>query len=105
MISDQCDIEVFFSEINGLGKDDAILMAHQEATAAERMLFSKKGGATEDSFAPPVYSEYSDSLKEFIQYIRCTIRPKLADDVKQRLFHNYLDNRKPYITAFQEKEA
>jgi DNA replicative helicase MCM subunit Mcm2 (Cdc46/Mcm family) len=105
MISEHCDLEAFFSEINGKRKGEAILMALQEATAAERMLLSKKGGAVEESFSPPAYSEYSESLKEFIHYIRCDARPKLADDVKNRLFHAYLDSRKPYISLLPGKEA
>jgi hypothetical protein len=104
MISEHCDLEAFFSEINGKRKGEAILMAHQEATAAERMLLSNKGGAVEKASDPPIYSEYSSSLKEFIQYIRCTIRPKPADDVKHRMFQTYLDSREPYISVFQQQE-
>ena len=103
MISERCDLEAFFSEINGKRKGEAILMALQEATAAERMLLSKKGGAVADTFSPPAYSVYSESLKEFIHYIRCDIRPKLADDVKNRLFHTYLNSRKPYTSMLQDK--
>ena len=80
-------------------------MALQEATAAERMLLSKKGGAVEESFSAPAYSEYSELLKEFIHYIRCDIRPKLTDDVKNRLFHTYLDSQEPYRALIQGKEA
>lgn len=96
MISEHCDLEAFFCEIKGKSKGEAILMALQEATAAERMLLSKKAGGVEKSFSPPAYSEYSESLKEFIHYIRCDVRPKLADDVKDQLFHTYLDSRNPY---------
>ena len=103
MISEHCDLEAFFSEINGKRKGEAILMALREATAAERMLLSKKkGGAVKESFSAPAYSEYSASLKEFIHYIRCDVRPKLANDIKNRLFHTYLDSRKPNTSIHQD---
>jgi DNA replicative helicase MCM subunit Mcm2 (Cdc46/Mcm family) len=105
MISEHCNLEAFFSEIRGKRKGEAILLALEEATAAERMLLSKKGGAVEDQFTPPAYGEYSESLKDFIHYIRCDIRPKLADDVKHRLFHTYLNSRKPCRSLFKGKEA
>ena len=54
------------------------------------MLLSNKGEGVEKSFSPLAYSEYSESLKEFIHYIRCDVRPKLADNVKDRLFHTCL---------------
>jgi hypothetical protein len=95
MISAQCNIESFFNRINGMRKGEAILIAHQEALAAQRMLLSKKGGATGKTISMPGYREYSELLKEFIYYIRCDARPKLADDVKSRLFHAYLDSRDP----------
>jgi hypothetical protein len=92
MISEHCDLETFFSEIKGKRKAEAILIALEEATTVERMLLSKKSGVVEESFAPQDYREYSDSIKEFIQYIRCTIRPRLSNSLKNRLFHTYLDS-------------
>jgi len=94
-----CDIEAFFSKIHGKHKDEAILLALQEATTAERLLLSKKGENVEKACSQLAFREYSQSLKEFIQYIRCDTRPKLADDVKHRLFHTYIDSRKPYINS------
>jgi hypothetical protein len=89
MISKHADINKFFEEIDGKHHLEAIHLAHLEATAVERqLLFDKQMDSTDYL----TYGEYSETLKEFISYIRYSAKPKITDTTKQRLYHAYLDS-------------
>jgi hypothetical protein len=88
MISERCRLEDFFKEIDGKHQLDAIQLAHQEATEVDRRLLS----GNEDDQRYPRYNEYSQSLKDFISYVRYYVKPKVADDSTHRLYSAYLES-------------
>jgi hypothetical protein len=92
MISSNYDIEEFFRKIGGKQHFEAIELANQEAIMAERMLLSKKRSKNKDDFSYPKCSAYSQTLKEFIQYARCSVKPKILSNEKYQLFHSCLDD-------------
>ena len=92
MISSECNIEKFFQEIRGKQKLDAIYMANREVTMAERLMLSKKCTADGDTLSQPDCGDYSKSLKEFIRHIRYSVKPKIFDQTKRRLFLSYLES-------------
>jgi predicted HicB family RNase H-like nuclease len=77
MISDDCDIEEFFQKIIGRRELEAIHMAHQEATMAERQILCRKFLEGTGDPSMPSCSEYSKTLKEFIRYVRYSANRRL----------------------------
>jgi hypothetical protein len=93
MISTRCNIQEFFNKINGMNHEEAIDLAHQEATAAERCLLSQRISDYANDSRPLNCINYSKTLKEFISYLRYSVKPKISDDVKYRLFHSYVKHQ------------
>ena len=90
MISNACKIEDFFRKIDGRQRLEAIHLANLEITEAERRLLSQKDAAAASTSVNPDYGDYSESLKQFIHYVRYSVRPKLSDSNKSQLFNLYL---------------
>lgn len=89
MISEDCRIETFFDAIDGKTFTEAIILANQEATEAERALLHHK----RKTMDCPCPVEYVDSLKEFMLFMRCAVlRNRISKDKYQRLFHSYLNS-------------
>jgi hypothetical protein len=87
MISTDCRIESFFDAIEGRTFTEAVILANQEATEAERALLQHKHTAMEC----PCPVEYVDSLKEFLLFMRCAVlRNRISKHKYQKLFHSYL---------------
>lgn len=92
MISSECRIEDFFRKVDGRRRLEAIHLANLEITEAERRLLTQKGEATASKSLNPDYSDYSKSLKQFIHYVRYSVRPKISDGNKTQLFNSYLNS-------------
>ena len=92
MISSACTIEDFFREVDGRRRLEAIHLANLEITEAERRLLTQKDEATESKNLNPDYSDYSESLKQFIHFVRYSVRPKISDYNKSQLFNSYLNS-------------
>lgn len=91
MISDDCEIKEFFEAVRGKPIREAISIANQEATEAERQqLYPGYKQETQK----PGHFEYPELLKEFIRYIRYTVKPKIAEEEKMDLFTSYLNSTK-----------
>jgi hypothetical protein len=89
MISADCRIESFLDAIEGKTFTEAVILANQEATEAERGLLHHKRKTVDC----PCPVEYVDSLKEFMLFMRCAVlRNRISKDKYQRLFHSYLNS-------------
>jgi hypothetical protein len=91
MISKDCKIESFLEAIEGKPTTEAIFLANQEATEAERLLLrsqTKVGTTTE-----PCSNDYVDNLKNFIGYVRyAVIKNRASKDKHHRMFKSYLES-------------
>ena len=92
MISDKCSIEDFLREVDGCRRLEAIHLANLEITEAERRLLSLRTSSGDNSATNPDYGDYSESLKQFIRFVRYSVRPKLADHTRDHLFRSYLES-------------
>jgi hypothetical protein len=92
MISNKCKIEDFFKRVDGRDRLEAIHLANLEITEAQRRQMALRADATNPLDTKPDYVDYSESLKEFIHFVRYSVRPKLADASKSQLFRSYLDS-------------
>jgi hypothetical protein len=92
LISNNYDIEESFKQIACRQHLEAIELANREATMAERLLLFKKSSGNKDNLSSPRYGEYSQTLKEFIRYVRYSAKPKIISEAKYRLFDSYLKN-------------
>jgi hypothetical protein len=102
MISNACKIEDFFRKVDGRRRLEAIHLANLEITEAERRLLSQKDAVATSNSLDPDYSDYSESLKQFIHYVRYSVRPKLSDSNKSNLFNSYLNSIPANQQANQE---
>lgn len=75
MISGGYDINTFIGQVQNKPYEDVILMAQDEATAAERICLRNRGTLPGDHNAPYTYA---CQLKDVIQYLRYgTVSPAL----------------------------
>ena len=84
MISSSHDIREFIRNIEDKDYFDMMYAAEQEATEAERQFYrSRKADDTlkEDS------DRYVDMLKDFISFMRSSLKSKGAHDDEHRLFY------------------
>jgi hypothetical protein len=89
MISDNCRIDEFVETVKGKSPWEVIPLAVEEATWADRKFMRHhRNGAGESDFG----QEYSRSLKQLINYMRYTIKPKRANDKVYQLYTAYWDN-------------
>ena len=88
MISNDCKITEFFEAVQGKPVREAIDMACQEATEAERLQMSWR--SKQDTLLKPACSNYPQVLKEFVQYIRFCAKPRITEKEKAMLFDSYL---------------
>ena len=83
MISADCRIESFLDAIEGKTFTEAVILANQEATEAERGLLHHKRKTVDC----PCPVEYVDSLKEFMLFMRCAVlRNRISKDKYQRFW-------------------
>jgi len=73
VISANCDIREFISELENKDYFEMIYLLDQEATAAERQLYNPKSEMSERQICGP---EYVSKLKNIIFYLRYGARPK-----------------------------
>jgi hypothetical protein len=73
MISANCDIREFISELENKDFFEMIYLLDKEATEAERQLFNPKSKLCEKQICGP---EYVNNLKDLIFYLRYGARPK-----------------------------
>jgi hypothetical protein len=73
MISANCDIREFISELEDKDFFEMIYMLDKEATEAERQLFNPKSRFCEKQICGP---EYVISLKNLIFYLRYGAKPR-----------------------------
>jgi hypothetical protein len=73
MISANCDIREFISNLENKDFYEMIYMLDQEATEAERQLFNPKSKLCEKQICGP---EYVANLKNLIFYLRYGAQPK-----------------------------
>jgi methylase of polypeptide subunit release factors len=93
MISTDCRIESFLAAIEGKSMSEAVLLAHQEATEAERRLLRSRIKADASAPCPDVYI---NRLKEFIGFARYAVMQyRTPKDEYHNLFRSYVQrNRK-----------
>ncbi len=73
MISSNCDIREFISNLENKDFFEMIYLLDQEATEAERQLFNPKSKLAEKQICGP---EYVSNLKNLIFFLRYGARPK-----------------------------
>ena len=73
MISANCDIREFISELENKDFFEMIYLLDKEATEAERQLFNPKSKLCERQICGP---EYVSNLKDLIFYLRYGAKPK-----------------------------
>ena len=73
MISANCDIREFISELVNKDFFEMIYLIDKEATEAERQLFNPKSEMSERQICGP---EYVNNLKNLIFYLRYGAKPK-----------------------------
>ncbi len=73
MISANCDIQEFISELANKSYFEMIYLLDKEATAAERQLFKPKTAIAERPIRGP---EYVNKLKNLIYYLRYGAKPR-----------------------------
>jgi hypothetical protein len=89
MISTDCRIESFLVAIAGKPSAEAIFLAHQEATEAERQLLRSRANK---SHSTPCPDAYVNRLKEFIGFARYAVMQSCAtQDKYHHLYHAYLE--------------
>jgi len=90
MISDSCNFEEFLSEISSLDYPEMILLANDEATAAERAFYKQKHVSLDNELF--VYQEYALALKSFIYFLRNGIQPSPIREFDFQRFQDVRDN-------------
>jgi len=85
MISKACDFSEFLDKVTGCDYADLIILANEEATAAERTFYKQK--AHQDS-SPNEYQEYAIVLKDFIGFLRNGIKSSSIRDFDFEPFHD-----------------
>ena len=89
MISKSYDIKEFIEAVKDKVYLDIIYMAHQEATEAERFFYRTRSSQNPESLES---KKYADLLKDFISYLRYTVKPADIADENVRLFRSLSDN-------------
>jgi DNA replicative helicase MCM subunit Mcm2 (Cdc46/Mcm family) len=92
MISSKGSLEDFFKKINGKQYFEAIKIADEEATEAERRLLSDHRHASLEMDSQINYDDYSKSLKQFIHYLRYWVKPKITNEKTRKLFNSYMQS-------------
>ena len=82
MISANCDIGEFISELENKDFFEMIYLLEKEATEAERQLFNPKSILCERQICGP---EYVNNLKNLIFYLRYGARPRGLQEEYVRL--------------------
>lgn len=99
MISPKCDLRQFIEAIQTRDYLEAIGLADQEATEAERLRFRIRGDELENAGNCPRYAEL---IKGLIQYLRYGVRTSLVrqEDVEifRTLREQLLDREPPEET-------
>ena len=85
MISDNCDIREFISELENKDFFEMIYLLDKEATEAERQLFNPKSEMSERQICGP---EYVSKLKNLIFYLRYGAKPKGLKQENLNLFNS-----------------
>ena len=88
MISANCDIREFISELENKDFFEMIYLLDKEATEAERQLFSLKSKMDEGKICGP---EYVSNLKNLIFYLRYGARPSELQEEHIRLLDSVCD--------------
>jgi hypothetical protein len=88
MISNTFNLDEFFNAIKGKSEDEALWIAHQEATEVERWQIKHR---YQESIAEQCKIDlYSNTLKHFITYMKSSIGvPKTSEPVGI-LYINYI---------------
>jgi hypothetical protein len=73
MISENCDIREFISELESKDFFEMIYLLDKEATEAERQLYNPKSPMSERQICGP---QYVSDLKNLIFYLRYGTRPR-----------------------------
>lgn len=83
MISDNCSIDEFVAAVKHRDAWEALTLAIDEVTAAERRSYrNQQYGDCEVCCS----QDYSVQLKELIDYLRFAIKPKRADNKAYQLY-------------------
>ena len=94
MISVGYDINTFIGQVQDKPYEDVILLAQEEATAAERVCLRNRASILSDDSAPYTYA---CQLKDVIQYLRYgTISPTIKNnqiDSLEKVRDTYINNR------------
>jgi hypothetical protein len=89
MISKSRDIREFFEAVKDRVYSDIIYLAEQEATEAERFFYLTRSSQERTSLES---KKYADLLKDFISYMRYTIKPTDIREENIRLFRSLSDS-------------
>ena len=83
MISESCDFKEFIKAIKSKGHMEILYLTEQEATGAERLALRSRSNPKESQKCD---KNYPVILKDFIQYLKYTVKFKLPDDQDYQLF-------------------
>ena len=84
MISENFSIDEFVETVKGKPIWEVIALANEEATWADRMFLKSNG--YNDCQPEDCGQQYSRNLKQLINYMRYTIKPKRSDDLVYDLY-------------------
>jgi len=101
MISQSCDMKEFIEAIKDKDYLEAIYLADQEATAAERLKY-KPRAAGKSKGCP----NYADRLKGFIYFMRHGIRNRLLSDQEYETLRSIRESLlAKYASAIDSEES
>jgi len=89
MISANCDIREFISELENKDFFEMIYLIDREATEAERQLFNPRSAMSEKQICGP---EYVCNLKNIIFYLRYGAKPRGLQEEHIRLLESVCGN-------------
>jgi hypothetical protein len=89
MISENCSIDEFVEAVKDKDTWEVLTLAVDEATWADRRAYRTNRDCHQQ---PPCGQQYSQHLKQLINYLRFEVKPKRPRDKAYRLYLMYWGN-------------
>ena len=105
MISENCNIEEFVETVKGRETWEVLSLAIDEATLADRILLQKHQHGGKSMLCGQTYSKH---LKQLINYLRYTVKPRRPDNKAYRLYMAHwgpVDQEQPGLLTDQPTDT
>ncbi len=89
MVSESGSLEEFVDRVRGKHYEDLVFLVDQEATDAERRMYSHR---RDNSGDPERFRRYADQIKDFLLYLRHGVKTAEIGNVDLQGFRN-VDSR------------